>query len=161
MEQVRHSFEYTTYPDIAALPEADRMLLLQAQQAIAQAYAPYSRFRVGAAVLLSNGEVVTGANQENAASPAGLCAERVALAAVSASYPGTAVDTLAISYDPEAGKSDHPVSPCGICRQTLLEYEGRLQHPIRVVMGGKTGPVWVIPSASLLLPFAFSAAMLG
>ena len=110
-----------------------------------------------AAALLANGQVITGTNQENASYPVGICAERTTLSAVSALYPGVAVETLAVSYDNEQGPSEQPVTPCGICRQTLSEYQQRFQRPIRLILGGLQGKVIVIPDAGHLLPLSFSA----
>jgi cytidine deaminase len=144
------------YPDIQSLDKEDQLLLEAARQATENAYAPYSRFRVGAALRLSNGQIITGTNQENASFPAGICAERVALSAASAVYPGIVVETLAISYFNERGEADQPISPCGICRQTLSEYEQRFGQTIRLVLGGKSGPVYIIRRSSDLLPLAFN-----
>ena len=143
------------YQDIGALEKEDQILLQAARLATVNSYAPYSKFRVGAALRLSNGQLITGTNQENASFPAGICAERVALSAASAVYPGIAIEGLAVSYFNEAGDSDQPISPCGICRQTLSEYEQRFDHTIRLVLGGKSGPVYIIRRSSDLLPLAF------
>lgn len=156
MNQEQYNFTYAVYDSPAALPAADRDLLQQAYQASSISYAPYSHFRVGAAARLSNGQTVVGSNQENASYPVGLCAERVLLSAASAIYPGIPIETIAISYRAETGKSDRPISPCGICRQTLVEYERRLKHPIRLVLGGREGRIYLIPKSSLLLPLEFT-----
>ncbi|AWO02149.1 cytidine deaminase [Chitinophaga alhagiae] len=150
-------FSYEEYANAGELNPADASLLQAAKDATRQAYAPYSRFRVGAALQLANGQRVTGTNQENASYPVGICAERTALSAASAQYPGVAVETLAVSYDNELGPSQHPITPCGICRQTLAEYQQRFQAPIRLVLGGLSGKVIVIPDAALLLPLSFSS----
>jgi cytidine deaminase len=146
--------EYASDADLAA---PDRELLAQARKATVDAYAPYSHFRVGAAARLVNGVVITGTNQENASFPAGICAERTLLSVAGAQYPGVAIDTLAISYDNANGSSDRPIAPCGICRQSLQEFEQRTGRSMRVVLGGKTGKVIVLGESGLLLPFAFSA----
>jgi cytidine deaminase len=112
---------------------------------------------VGAVARLVNGEVVSGSNQENASFPAGLCAERVLLASASSLFPKIPIQTMAVSYKSENVKSDHPISPCGICRQTLQEYEERVDHPVQLILGGMTGPVYVIDTASRLLPLAFTS----
>ena len=138
------------------LEAADNLLFEAARQATADAYAPYSNFRVGVAVRLENGEIITGSNQENASFPAGICAERVTLSAVSAMYPGVAVTDLALTYINESGSNNHPISPCGICRQTLAEYEQRFGRSIRLILGGFSGEIYVIKRATDLLPFAFS-----
>ncbi|MCL6524602.1 MAG: cytidine deaminase [Thermoflavifilum sp.] len=156
---------YERYTNDDALTPADRHLLQKARETTRKAYAPYSFFQVGAAILLQNGQVICGANQENASFPAGICAERVALSAASALYPGIIIQALAVSYLPvskETGmplseKANHPISPCGICRQSLLEYEQRQDHPIRIILGGMRGEIIVIPTATSLLPFSFSA----
>ena len=156
MERLEKPFTYLWYPDAGELPEKDLALLEAARKATGLAYAPYSGFRVGAALALVSGDVVTGANQENASFPAGLCAERVALASAAARFPGVAVAALAVSYDAGQGASDRPISPCGICRQSLAEWEQRFGSPIRIILGGLKGGVQVIASASTLLPLSFS-----
>jgi cytidine deaminase len=156
MDQQKYSFEYEVYDSINDLTKEDAVLLQQAQDATRIAYAPYSHFFVGAMAKLSNGQTIAGSNQENASYPVGLCAERVLLSAASAVHPGVPIETIAISYDGTNVKSDRPISPCGICRQTLVEYETRLQHPIRLILGGMKGKIFVIPKASMLLPFGFS-----
>ena len=118
------------------------------------AYAPYSNFYVGAALRLANGIIVTGANQENAAFPSGLCAERTALFAAQANYPDQPVSTLAIVARNANGLLDEPVSPCGACRQVILGVEDRYKQPIRVLLYGKKG-VYSLQSAKDLLPFSF------
>jgi len=139
--------------------EADRSLLQKAKLATQTAYAPYSQFCVGATALLANGATVSGSNQENASSPAGLCAERVVLAAAAASYPGIVINTIAISYDNKRTSiSDHPVAPCGICRQSLLETQLQQQTPIRLVLSGWEGNIFIINDVRHLLPLSFTAA---
>ncbi len=149
-------FSYKVYPEAAKLDPRDQVLLEKARQVTTLAYAPYSKFYVGAAALLSNNEIVSGTNQENASYPAGICAERVTLSAISAVYPGTSVHTLAVSYQPAVAASAAPVFPCGICRQSLLEQEAKQGHPLRLVLAGITGEVFVIESAADLLPFGFT-----
>jgi cytidine deaminase len=150
-------FSYDIYDSAADLSPADEELLKKAKEATRNAYAPYSRFRVGAAARLDNGQVVTGTNQENASFPAGICAERVLMSTAASLYPGIPIETLAISYHNENGPSDSPISPCGICRQSLQEFEQRTGRPIRLLLGGEKGPVYVISQSRLLLPFAFTA----
>jgi cytidine deaminase len=118
---------------------------------------PYSNFRVGAFAKLTNGKTVMGTNQENASYPAGICAERTLMSVASTLFPNVAIQTIAISYDNLKGKSDHPISPCGICRQSLVEFQQRTNHPIRIILGGMEGKVQVIENAANLLPFSFSA----
>lgn len=157
MRENKFEFNYTVYDSIEELPEEKRKLLMEARNVTEHAYAPYSRFQVGAVAKLSNGEIVKGSNQENASFPVGLCAERVLLASVSSLFPKIPIESIAISYKSEEQKSDHPISPCGICRQALQEYEGRIRQPVQLILGGMEGPVYVIDSASRLLPLAFTS----
>ena len=157
MQGKKFEFEYEVYNTIDELPEKDAWLLREARAVTEQAYAPYSNFHVGAVGIMENGEIVAGTNQENASYPVGICAERVLLGNAATLYPKINIDTIAISYNSEEVKSDHPISPCGMCRQALLEYETRLKKPIRLIMGGMEGKVHVIRTASLLLPFAFTS----
>lgn len=157
MQTKEYGFSFEVYDDAGELAPGDAALLNQARAVTRHAYAPYSHFRVGAAAKLTNGQTVTGANQENASFPAGLCAERVLLATAASLYPGMAIDTLAVSYDNEQGPSNRPISPCGICRQSLQEFEQSTGRPVRLIIGGQEGKVYIIPQASLLLPFAFTA----
>jgi len=156
-----HQFSYEVYDSAAELSPADAALLKEAAAVTVHAYAPYSRFRVGAAAKLDNGRVVTGTNQENASFPAGICAERVLMSTASSLYPGVGIETLAVSYHNDNGASDTPISPCGICRQSLQEFEQRTGKHIRLLLGGEKGPVYVFPRSGLLLPFAFTADELG
>lgn len=157
MKEKKYEFQYEVYDDISQLDEQDAWLLREARSVTEQAYAPYSNFHVGAVAMLENGEVVAGTNQENASYPVGICAERVLLGSVATIHPHVPVKSIAISYNSEDGKSDHPISPCGMCRQALLEYETRLKKPIRLILGGMEGKVYIIKTASLLLPFAFTS----
>ena len=116
MQENKFEFNYTVYKSSEELPHALQDLLGKARAVTEQAYAPYSNFQVGAVAQLSNGEQVSGSNQENASFPVGLCAERVLLASVSSQYPRVPIETMAVSYKSEQHKSDHPISPCGICR---------------------------------------------
>lgn len=156
MDHQKFSFEFEVYDSIDQLSKADAELLSAAKKLTQTAYAPYSLFQVGALALLANGKTVAGSNQENASYPVGICAERVLLSAVSSLYPGVPVQTIAISYHNDNGTSDRPISPCGICRQSLAEHESRFQQPIRLILGGMEGKVYIIPKASMLLPLSFS-----
>jgi cytidine deaminase len=157
MKENKFEFSYKIYDNIEELPEEQQLLLSKAREVTEHAYAPYSHFHVGAIAKLVNGEIVAGTNQENVSFPIGLCAERVLLASVSSIFPKMAIETLAISYKGDGVKSDHPIAPCGICRQSLTEFEGRMDHSIRLILGGIEGPVYVIDKASLLLPLAFTS----
>ena len=157
MKESKFEFNYKVYENISELPEEQQWLLNEAREVTSNAYAPYSKFQVGAVAKMANGEIVAGSNQENASFPVGLCAERVLLASISSLFPKVPIDTIAISYKSEHQKSDHPISPCGICRQSLQEFEGRVNHPVQLILGGMEGPVYVIDSASRLLPLAFTS----
>ena len=157
MKENKFEFQYEVYDDISHLAEQDAWLLREAQKFTDQAYAPYSNFHVGAVAMLENGEVVAGTNQENVSYPVGICAERVLLGSVATIHPNVSIKSIAISYNSKEVKSDHPISPCGMCRQALLEYETRLKKPIRLILGGMEGKVMVIKSANQLLPFAFTS----
>ncbi len=157
MKENKFEFSYKIYDNIEELPEEQQLLLSKAREITKHAYAPYSHFHVGAIAKLVNGEIVSGTNQENVSFPVGLCAERVLLATASSVFPNIPIDTIAISYQSEDIKSDHPIAPCGICRQSLTEFEGRMDHSIRLILGGIEGPVYVIDKAGLLLPLAFTS----
>lgn len=157
MKEKKIEISYEVFDDISELNEKDAWLLNEARAVTEQAYAPYSNFHVGAVAMLENGEVVAGTNQENASYPVGICAERVLLGNAATLYPKVNIETIAISYNSEEVKSDHPISPCGMCRQALLEYETRLKKPIRLIMGGMEGKINIVKSAGILLPFAFTS----
>jgi cytidine deaminase len=157
MKEQKFEFEYEVYNDTSELKKEDAELLAQARTITKQAYAPYSNFFVGAAAKLSNDKIVLGTNQENASYPVGICAERVLLGSAATLYPGVSIDTMAISYDSKEVKSDHPISPCGMCRQSLLEYETRTEKPIRLILAGQEGKIYVVKTIKFLLPFAFTS----
>ncbi|MFY0254458.1 cytidine deaminase [Chitinophaga sp. 30R24] len=161
MEKKSLHLEFMVYEDISSLDDADAWLLKEAREVTAHAYAPYSRFQVGAVIRLVNGEIIAGTNQENASFPIGLCAERVALASAASVYPNVDIDTIAVSYHNLNGDSSYPISPCGICRQSLLEYEGKQDTPIRIILGSLNGKVFVIERANDLLPLSFTGEMLN
>ena len=159
MNKEQISFSYEVLHTAELLPEADQVLFKKAKEATRLAYAPYSRFFVGAAALLQNGKTITGTNQENASFPVGICAERVLLSAAASLYPGEPVLTIAISYFNEnSSKSEHPLAPCGICRQSLLEYEMRQQQSMRLLLGGMEGKIFIIDNVKSLLPLYFSGS---
>lgn len=147
---------FDVYASATDLPDNEQDLLAKAKKAIKAAYAPYSGFHVGAAILLANGKIVTGNNQENAAYPSGLCAERVALFYAHAQYPGVPVQTIAISVKSGTQVITEPVSPCGACRQVIAEYESLHAQPIRILMSGETGKVYASESIENLLPLVFN-----
>jgi len=157
MKENRIEISYKVYDDINELPKEDAWLLNEARDVTKNAYAPYSNFHVGAVAGLVNGEIVTATNQENASYPAGICAERVLLSSAASQHPNVAVQTIAVSYNNMKGKSNTPISPCGICRQSLVEYQQRTQNLIRIILGGMEGKIFIIEDASQLLPLAFSS----
>ena len=157
MRKEQFNFTFELYESSDDLTPDDSFLLSEARSVTQFAYAPYSNFNVGAAARLVNGEIVTGTNQENASYPAGLCAERVLLSTASSRFPGIGIEVMAISYNNLKGQSDKPASPCGICRQTLTEFQQRTQHPIRIILSGMEGSVQVIEDAEYLLPFCFGS----
>ena len=161
MKEKKFEFSFDVHDSIEELNANDKQLLIEARNVTDQAYAPYSNFHVGAAARLSNNKIVTGTNQENASYPIGICAERVLLSAVSSLYPGVPIEAMAVSYQSKKVKSDHPISPCGMCRQALQEFEGRTSTRIRLILGGLEGKVYVIRSASQLLPLAFTSEELS
>lgn len=156
MKENKFEFTYEVYDDTSELNKADADLLAKAREVTKQAYAPYSNFFVGAVAKLANGDIVTGTNQENASYPVGICAERVLLGNAATSHRGISIDTLAISYDGKDVNSDHPISPCGMCRQALLEYETRTKKPIRLILAGQKGKIYIVKTVQSLLPFAFT-----
>lgn len=149
------------YSDLAQLSETDLVLMNKAIEIRERAYAPYSHFNVGAAVLLANGEIISGSNQENAVYPSGLCAERVAVFAAKSAFPDVPILAVAISCRNTVSATTHPQTSCGTCRQVMLEYELNQEIPIRVLFYGETGEVWEAPSTKMLLPFYFDKSALG
>jgi len=150
-------FEYSI--DSPELSSEDKALISRAIEITKNSYSPYSNFSVGAALLLENGEVVVGSNQENAAYPSGLCAERVALFYANSQFPQSAVQTIAIAAKTKQSLIAKPVPPCGACRQVMLETEMRFQKPIKIILISKTN-IQIIESAKQLLPLNFEKEML-
>ncbi len=157
MKKINHSFIVTEYEIRKELESEDDKLLQKAVDAVKNAYAPYSTFSVGAAVLLENGEIITGNNQENAAYPSGLCAERVALFYASSQYPDVAVKAIAITAKAKNFTIKEPVAPCGSCRQVMAETENRFGKKLKVIMMGEEGVIQVVDGMESLLPSAFHA----
>jgi cytidine deaminase len=156
MNRKEYHFAFDAYESINELPKADATLVNEARSATKNAYAPYSNFNVAAVAKLSNGEIVTGTNQENASYPVGICAERVLLSIVSSLHPSASIDTIAIAYNNLNGASSKPISPCGMCRQAFAEYETRVNKSFRLLLSGMEGEVFVIDKASQLLPLSFN-----
>lgn len=154
-EHIKLTTNVAVFPTVSALNESDRKILLAAGKAMLGAYAPYSEFRVGAAVLMENGTVVLGNNQENGAYPSGLCAERVAVFSARANFPSQRIKAIAIQASSENLEVTEPVAPCGACRQVLAEYERNQQMHIPILFTGESGPVYRLETVSELLPFLF------
>ena len=150
----------TIFNDISELSTEDHMLMQKAIEAREKAYAPYSKFSVGAALLLENGAIVLGSNQENAAYPSGLCAERVAVFKAGSDYPDVKIVKLAITASSTITKVNKPVGPCGACRQSLSEYEIKQQQPFEILFMGEVGEIIKTDSLAALLPFSFDSAYL-
>lgn len=151
----RHTIEYSVFDNISELEEGDRKLIEKANEAVVHAYAKYSNFKVGASVLLEDGTVVKGSNQENIAFPSGLCAERVALFYCGANYSGMKIKTLCIVAYGDLVPKEQLLSPCGACRQVMMESQERQGEPYRVILVSQNGKVSIFNSVSDLLPFAF------
>lgn len=160
MKNLTLQSEVLVYEDRSELPEDIANLLAKAEEAATRAYAQYSHFQVGAALLLNNGVVVTGSNQENAVYPCGLCAERTAAFSASSLYPEVPFHTLAITAINPVEPLKEPVSPCGSCRQVLYEYEQKFNQPIEVILSGQVGPVYRFRCVADLLPYTFHAGFL-
>jgi cytidine deaminase len=156
MERKRLEINYTEYASKAEMPAADAALLAKAEEMTRSSYAPYSDFHVGAAVRMASGEVYGGANQENAAFPSGLCAERTALYYASAQHPDGVVEAIAIAAEQKGSLTEDVVTPCGACRQALVQYEVKSSKPIKVILGGKNRIV-VFDSVADLLPLVFDS----
>ena len=157
MKTQESKFSFLVYDSIDDLDQKDAYILSEARSVTQFAYAPYSNLLVGAVAKLINGETITGTNQENASYPAGICAERVLLSCAASQYPGIGIETIAIAYNNLKGKSDHPVSPCGICRQSFAEFQQRTKTSIRIILSGMEGKVQVIENAAYLLPLVFGS----
>ena len=144
---------------VSELEAKEQELVRRAQDAAGRAYAPYSKFNVGACLLLDNGEMIEGNNQENASYPCGCCAERTALNYANSRYPDAKVEAIAITAFNGGRLVDEPITPCGICRQALFETEMKNRKNIRIIMNGQKQTI-VANSASALLPLAFDDSLL-
>jgi cytidine deaminase len=160
MRKIEVSTSATVYKDVSELSVEDNMLMQKAIEARNNAYAPYSKFHVGAALLLDNGEIVLGNNQESAAYPSGMCAERVAIWKAGSAYPNMKIVKLAITASSTITNVNKPIGPCGACRQTLSEYEINQKTPFQVLFMGEVGEVVVTESLLSLLPFSFDSSYL-
>jgi cytidine deaminase len=156
MEQFVFEYQHITQ---STLSPTIVQLVTMATEATESAYAPYSQFKVGAAVLLENGNILTGSNHENASYPVGICAERSILSTLNPLYAHHKIKAIAVSYKSEQ-KNASALSPCGMCRQAILEIQLAQKSPIEIYMCSPSGAIIHVPDASYLLPFYFSNAML-
>lgn len=160
MKEIVITTQFTVYNAVDELPMDIQDLMKQAVTVRKNAYAPYSQFRVGTALLLDNGKVVVGSNQENAAYPSGLCAERVAIYHAGAVYPDAKILKMAITAASDTNKTIKPIPPCGSCRQSIAEYEIRQETPIEIYFMGEIGDIYKSDSLKNLLPFMFDKKFL-
>lgn len=160
MKTITISANLDVYETEAELPGDVKSLMKNAVEAREKSYSPYSQFKVGAAILLENGEVITGSNQENASYPAGLCAERTAIFYAGAKYPGTKILKMALTARSENHQVEVPTPPCGSCRQAIAEYEVKQDQPIEIYFMGEIGKVVKAHSISDLLPLIFDNSYL-
>ncbi len=156
----RLEIQYQEFAKIQELNQLDELLILAAKAALEGSYSPYSNFQVGAAARLSNGSIVTGFNIENASYPVCLCAEQTTISAVKTQYPNEVIESLAITVKSAHSTVNQPATPCGKCRQLLSEQERLNGSPIRLILNGEIGPVWVFKSVNDLLPFSFTGEWL-
>ena len=160
MKEISVTSSFLVYDSIKELSNEVQDLMEQAIEIRKKAYAPYSKFRVGAALLLDNGKIVLGSNQENAAYPSGLCAERVAIFHAGSVYPEAKILKMAITAASDTNKTTAPIPPCGSCRQSIAEYEIKQDTPIEIYFMGEIGEVYQSASLKNLLPFMFDKKFL-
>lgn len=160
MKEITIASKILVAEGINELNQLDKMLLLRAKKAAKDAYAPYSNFKVGAAVLMENDQIFIGNNQENAAYPSTMCGERNAIFAAAANYPDVAIKAVAITVISAKGTVDKPVPPCGSCRQVIYENECRHQKNIRIILQGDSGAIYLINSVKDILPIYFDSSYL-
>ncbi len=160
MKQIDITTTLTQYDSLEALSKEVQLLFKKAIEARKKAYAPYSRFQVGAAILLNNKQIVTGNNQENAAYPSGMCAERVAVWNAYSQFPENTITKMVITATSLNKKVTAPIPPCGACRQTLSEYEINQKSPIKIYFMGEIGAVYKVDSLKALLPLMFDNSVL-
>jgi len=160
VEKIKIFSEISVYQNIDELPVDVQDLMAQAVAIREMAYAPYSHFKVGAALLLENSIVVTGNNQENAAYPSGMCAERVAIWSAGAQYPDKKILKMAITARSENHRLEQPIPPCGACRQAIAEYEIKQESPIEIYFMGEIGKIYKSDSLHDLLPLIFDSSNL-
>lgn len=160
MKEISIVSKFSVYDSTSELPNDIQDLMEKAVSIRKKAYAPYSKFRVGTALLLDNGKIVLGSNQENAAYPSGLCAERVAIYQAGAIYPEAKIIKMAITAASDTNKTKAPIPPCGACRQSIAEYEIKQETPIEIYFMGEFGEIFKSTSLKNLLPFMFDKKFL-
>ncbi len=160
MKNITITTEFSVFDTIQDLPDDIQDLMEQAVAIRKKAYAPYSKFRVGVAIILDNGKIILGSNQENAAYPSGLCAERVAIFHAGSNYPEAKIVTMAITAASDSNQTTTPIPPCGSCRQSIAEYEIKQQTPIEIYFMGEIGAIYKSESLKNLLPFMFNKKFL-
>lgn len=160
MKNIEITTTATLFNHISELSSDDKMLMNRAILSRGNAYAPYSKFSVGAALLLENGKIIPGNNQENAAYPSGMCAERIAIWRAGSEFPEVRILKLAISAKSSNTLVDKPVGPCGACRQSLSEYEIKQKKPFEILFMGEVGEIVKVSSLNSLLPFSFDNSYL-
>ncbi|SHL19437.1 cytidine deaminase [Flavobacterium xanthum] len=160
MKEITITTQFKVFESIQELPNDIQDLMTQAVEVRKNAYAPYSKFRVGVAIFLDNGKIVLGSNQENAAYPSGLCAERVAIFYAGAVYPEAKILKMAITAASDTNQTTTPIPPCGSCRQSIAEYEIKQDTPIEIYFMGEIGAIYKSDSLKNLLPFMFDKKFL-
>lgn len=160
MKEISVTSSFTAYDSLNELPKDVQDLMSEAVEIRKKAYAPYSQFKVGAALLLDNGEIISGSNQENAAYPSGLCAERTAIFYAGSKYPEAKILKMAITAASETNQTKAPIPPCGSCRQSIAEYEIKQDTPIEIYFMGEIGDIYKSASLKNLLPFMFDKKFL-
>jgi cytidine deaminase len=155
MKNITITTQLSVFNSITELPNDTQQLMEKAVAARKTAYAPYSKFKVGTAILLDNGEIILGSNQENAAYPSGLCAERVAIFYAGSMYPDAKIVQMAITAASDTNKTESPIPPCGACRQSMAEYEIKQESPIEIYFMGESGDIFKSASLKNLLPLMF------
>lgn len=160
MKTIHFTAEVRVFSHQEELPAEERQLVEAARESVKHSYSPYSHFKVGAAIILENGVIITGNNQENAAYPSGLCAERTAAFYASSQYPDVPFKKLAITSINPLQKDKMPISPCGACRQALLEYEHKFEQKIEVILAAEEGDIYIFESIAALLPYSFTSLAL-
>ncbi|MDD2675366.1 MAG: cytidine deaminase [Flavobacterium sp.] len=160
MKEITITTQFKVFESLQELPNDIQDLMTQAVEVRKNAYAPYSKFRVGVAIFLDNGKIVLGSNQENAAYPSGLCAERVAIFYAGAVYPEAKILKMAITAASDTNQTTAPIPPCGSCRQSIAEYEIKQETPIEIYFMGEIGAIYKSESLKNLLPFMFDKKFL-